>query len=599
MKTISAHRFKKHVNLLFPYSKENASSAEFLAWILLTTLFVASLLTWQYWDRSKEIVQNSMSETGNVLLIAIERAMNSGRHTSFGVTPSLQYILEELMLRDAVQFFAVTTANGMILFHSNPSRVGKHLSDMSEHWIIPQKLEQKVKRGSARKSAVTIPHWRIMDIEGHSSFVVYRRVTQRPQLREAPGVGASYLFLGMDPTPLNHAYDADKKRALSYGGSVLLFGMTLAICVYAIQRLLASRRRQREAEALVDELALTLPDGLLLLDVKGRVIGMNDAAFHMLHPEEVSFEKKGDEKLGESLPQPLVTHLEELRHNGLLPDSEIQLQQAGHITYLSIRGGQVGGSQGEQIGFLVLLRDISEVRRLEAEVRRREKLAAVGNLAAGVAHELRNPLSSIKGYATYFSERFPADSDEREAAKIMVRETDRLNRTITELLGLARPTDIHVRPSSLLEIVRDVIKLIRQDADARGIVIALHDCEIPLLPLDSDRIRQVLLNLCINALDAMPHGGSLTLALHPNPSAPDKQIELEIQDTGEGIAPENLTHIFDPYFTTKGHGTGLGLATVHKIMEAHGGSVSVSSAVGKGTCFRLFFPFMSDHHQNL
>ncbi len=588
MNPVSSRRLKKNVSVLFPSAKENASSAEFLAWILLTTLFIASLLIWQYWDRSKEIVQNSMYETGNVLLLAIERAMYSGRHTSFGVTPSLQYILDELMLRDAVHFFAVTTANGMILFHSNPSRVGKYLSDMPERWTIPQQIEQKTT--GARKSAASMPHWRIMDIEGHSSFVVYRKITQRPQLGGMPGGGASYLVLGMDPAPLNRAYEADKKRALSYGGSVLLFGMSLAICVYAIQRLLASRRRQREAEALVDELALTLPDGLLLLDVKGRVIGMNDAALRMLNPEETNFEKKSEEKVGEHLPQPLVERLEELRQKGLLQDSEFQLQQKGHITYLSIRGGQVGGPQGEQIGFLVLLRDISEVRRLEAEVRRREKLAAVGNLAAGVAHELRNPLSSIKGYATYFSERFPAGSNEREAAKIMMRETDRLNRTITELLGLARPTDLHVRPSSLLEIVRDVIKLIRQDADARGVAIVLHNDEIPLLPLDSDRIRQVLLNLCINALDAMPQGGFLIFELHSHSSASDAHIELEIQDTGAGIAPENLAHIFDPYFTTKGHGTGLGLATVHKIMDAHGGSVSVSSSLGKGTCFRLFFP---------
>lgn len=215
-----------------------------------------------------------------------------------------------------------------------------------------------------------------------------------------------------------------------------------------------------------------------------------------------------------------------------------------------------------------------EIRRLEEEIRRKEKLAAVGTLAAGVAHEIRNPLSSIKGYATYFGMRFPEGSEDRKAAGVMVREVERLNRVISELIGLSRPSDVHPVAAPLADSVNHVLQLIAQDAEKRG--VSLRDDLPPDLPparMDPDRLGQALLNICLNALDAMPHGGTLTLGC----TVEKHHLVLSVTDTGQGIAPENLHHIFDPYFTTKGHGTGLGLATVHKIVEALEGEVYVQS----------------------
>ncbi len=233
-----------------------------------------------------------------------------------------------------------------------------------------------------------------------------------------------------------------------------------------------------------------------------------------------------------------------------------------------------------------------QVRLLEEEVRRKEKLAAVGTLAAGVAHEIRNPLSSIKGYATYFGQRFPEGSDDREAAHVMVREVDRLNRVITDLIGLSRPTDVHMQPAHLEEAAGHALQLLRQDAEQKNIVMRLTAApHIPQARIDPDRIKQAVLNLCLNAFDAMPHGGTLTLDIRQD----GKRLCLSVQDSGDGIPPDLLQNIFNPYFTTKGRGTGLGLAIVHKIVEAHGGEISVTSrlatpdAAGE-TVFRLWLP---------
>lgn len=233
-----------------------------------------------------------------------------------------------------------------------------------------------------------------------------------------------------------------------------------------------------------------------------------------------------------------------------------------------------------------------EVHRLEKEVRRAEKMAAIGSLAAGVAHEIRNPLSSIKGYATYFRQRFPEGSEDREAATVMVNEVNRLNRVITDLLGLSRPSDVKLRPLNPENIVAHVLHLIRQNAMRRKVSLSCRVArEVPEIAGDVERLSQALLNLCLNSLDAMPEGGELTLAL----SGGKKRICLMVMDNGYGMAPNVLPQIFDPYFTTKASGTGLGLPMVHKIIKAHGGEIEVKSEKAGadrpgGTVFKIWLP---------
>ena len=229
--------------------------------------------------------------------------------------------------------------------------------------------------------------------------------------------------------------------------------------------------------------------------------------------------------------------------------------------------------------------------RLEEEVRRQEKMAAIGSLAAGVAHEIRNPLSSIKGYATYFGGRFPEGSADREAAEIMVREVSRLNRVVTDLIGLSKPGDAHLTPTNLEEVARHVLRLVQPAASRQNVRLEYRASRhLPEAMADAERLGQALLNLCLNALDAMPDGGTLTIAV----ARAKNSVCLMVRDNGKGIAREHHRHIFDPYFTTKGKGTGLGLAMVHKIVTAHNGLILLHSRVGEHgeglTIFRIGLP---------
>jgi two-component system sensor histidine kinase HydH len=205
-----------------------------------------------------------------------------------------------------------------------------------------------------------------------------------------------------------------------------------------------------------------------------------------------------------------------------------------------------------------------------------------------VAHEIRNPLSSIKGFATLFRARFDPKSDDHEAAEVMIHEVDRLNRVVTELIEYARPSHIAARKTDLGELVEHSLSLIRHDLDAAQVRVEVDIPEtIAEVFLDPDRMQQCLLNIYLNAVQAMPEGGTLGIQGF---RAEDGRTGLRISDSGRGIPKEDLSKIFDPYYTTKNQGTGLGLAMVLKIVEAHEGEIEVASHEGQGTVFTILLP---------
>ncbi|NNL75599.1 MAG: hypothetical protein HKO68_04595 [Desulfobacterales bacterium] len=255
---------------------------------------------------------------------------------------------------------------------------------------------------------------------------------------------------------------------------------------------------------------------------------------------------------------------------------------------VSVSATHITNDQGNFVGTVLILRDLSELRRLQHEIQRQEKLAAMGGLAAGIAHEVRNPLSSIKALATFFAEQFAEGSEAREAAGVMVLEVDRLNRVITELLEFARPAELNREAIDIGLLLSRSIRLIQQDATNKNIDVKLHTKnDIDPVLIDPDRLAQCLLNLYINAIQAMEDGGTLTVKCAVDRA---KNVSITVSDSGQGIAPDHLSKIFDPYYTTKKKGTGLGLAIVHKIIEAHQGHIEVNSTIGEGTSFLMMIP---------
>jgi two-component system sensor histidine kinase HydH len=242
-------------------------------------------------------------------------------------------------------------------------------------------------------------------------------------------------------------------------------------------------------------------------------------------------------------------------------------------------------------GAVIVLRDLREIKQLEEKVRRSEKLAAIGKLAAGVAHEIRNPLSSIRGFAQFLAQGLKDSPREQKYAQTMVSEVDRINRVVTDLLTFARPTRAEAVPADVTELVEHCVRLVQVDADSRNITLRRNITDLSKVRLDTNQLTQALLNLLLNAMQAVESGGTIEIGAALKPS--DDRLLLWVEDNGAGIQPDKFEKIFDPFYTTRAKGTGLGLAIVHKIVENHQGEIGVESPPAgkrKGSRFTLFLP---------
>ncbi len=244
-------------------------------------------------------------------------------------------------------------------------------------------------------------------------------------------------------------------------------------------------------------------------------------------------------------------------------------------------------------GFIITFQDLTRVRRLENQMRQSEKMAAVGQLAAGIAHEIRNPLASISGSIQLLGSSFTArQEEEQKLMAISMREIDRLNNLITEFLDFVRPDTLRDDPVDLNQLVRDVLEMLKYNKVLRADIKQDLDLSArQVISGNRDKLKQALLNITINAYQAMTE--SLDPVITVSTSDRDGRVILKIRDRGVGIDEVGLRKMFEPFHTTKPKGTGLGLAVTHKIIESHQGSIFVDSTKGAGTEFTLEFPARS------
>ena len=218
---------------------------------------------------------------------------------------------------------------------------------------------------------------------------------------------------------------------------------------------------------------------------------------------------------------------------------------------------------------------------------RADRLKSLGELAAGMAHEVRNPLSAIRGAVEIIEKEIPPDSPRRKFVGIIEEEVDRLNRLVGEFLSFAKPREPERTPTDLSELVESVVTFTSKEADNKGVrLVTRLDERLHAVPLDREQIRQVLLNLIINAIHAMPEGGTVEIGT----SLGSESVELWVRDYGVGIEPGSRDKIFDPFFTTKQQGSGLGLSIAYQIVKQHGGEIELGDVDGPGALFIIRLP---------
>ena len=328
-----------------------------------------------------------------------------------------------------------------------------------------------------------------------------------------------------------------------------------------------------------------IADGIIVSDNRGIISVFNRAA-------EKIFRREDSEAIGEPVAElyPAINKLLESVSEDQISDRSsevtVELPEVGN-RLLSVRFSRITEAEPEADSVVAIIRDVTEARLMEENMKRTEQLAAMGKLASAVAHEVRNPLSSISMIAQRLGREFaPGEGDEeyRELIGIIRSESARINGIVEDFLHFARPPKLNRQSVKMDQLLDETVSLIKTQAVKQGIKVDIKYSDLGIWVIDREQMKQALLNLLLNGIEAMPNGGNLSIRA----CVEDKALCLEISDTGEGISEEDMPRIFDLYFTTKETGTGLGLSIVQRIIMEHGGWMDVDSAPGVNTTFRIY-----------
>lgn len=549
-------------------------------------------------QREKLHMSQNLSDRAGALIWALEAGTRAwmGMHGS----QNLQALLKETARQPGIAFMMVTDRTGLILAHSDASRIGTRDYDADTMAALGAGDSQK---------------WRITDSqETGKVFEVYKYFSPQPgfrqemwhepmgecswwppgdSMRSMPGMANSspqesqVLFVGLEVRPFEAALEEDTRNTVIIALLVGLLGFGGFVSMFWAQNYRLSRRLLQDARAFASEVVTSLPVGLLTTGPDGRVALSNEAALGLLG---VGAEKLAGTPLHGIGGLDWESYASELAQGAHVLERESELVAAsGKRSPISLSASRIVNEEGLFLGHLFILRDLGEIKRLQEQVRRNERLSALGNLAAGIAHEIRNPLSSIKGFATYLAGKVKAEGPDKDAAKVMIQEVDRLNRVVSELLEFAKPGTPNLKDEDVNAVIERALRLCGSDASAKGVEVRFKKDEV-LFPvsLDAERMTQALLNLFLNAIQATDRGGVMEVSAHREGSP--ERLAVRIVDTGKGMFPDVIANIFNPYFTTRPSGTGLGLAIVHRVVEGHGGEIKVESRPGHGTTFTILLP---------
>jgi two-component system, NtrC family, nitrogen regulation sensor histidine kinase GlnL len=361
--------------------------------------------------------------------------------------------------------------------------------------------------------------------------------------------------------------------------------------------ILNSLKKRSPSQISWEQIINNLEDGVVTLDQDGKIVFFNEAvevlseisSSHALQrPLHEIFNR--DPWLIDLVNKTCPPRRESARGEGDL------VTRWGRKAPVGVTASPLQDGHGHFLGTILLIRDIKYRKELEEDLKRADRLVMMGTLAAGLAHEIRNPLGGIKGAAQLLRRSTDAHPSLGEYTDIMIREVDRVNQLIEQLLDLSRPPRLTLAPVNIHEILEDVLFIEGQATPGKAISVRKNfDPSLPPIRGDRAQLTQVFLNLAKNAFQAMEKSGTLTIStrletdyhIQGQGTGRNRFIWVDVADEGKGIKEEDLPHIFSPYFTTKNSGTGLGLAICYRIIKEHGGLIRVESQEGEGTTVKV------------
>ena len=573
---------------VFPIKKMYLPALSIVA-VGIILLVLISISTYRNLDRQKTIALSFLYRQGEGLILSLEASARTGMKTLMWQEVSLGSLLQETAKSKDIAYVYIIDEHGTIVHHSDPLKTGV-IVDWKPNITQEDQIDTRFK---------TLPDsTRIYELAKFFSpmyepTMMHHRNSQMgldsEHLANSHSHRGDIILLGMKMTAYEQARHADIQHAFIMAAIILILGSGALFFIFVIQNYYLVDKTLKQTKDYTREVIANMANGLISIDSEGKIVSFNLLALELLGIKE---SKAQGMDLGSVIEFDISGIQRTLTDCVPVLDYEIYHQhEAGEMFPLALSATPIKDGKGGCNGAVVVLRDLREIKLLQDKVKRSEKLAAIGELAAGVAHEIRNPLSSIRGFAQFLRHSLKDKPQEKEYAETMVTEVDRINRVVTDLLTFARPMAVEVSPTDITDLIEHSVRLVEADALSREITIKRKISDLTRLPLDANQITQALLNLLLNALQAVPPKGHIEIGADLDAS--ESQLHLWVIDNGPGISNNKIEKVFEPFYTTHEKGTGLGLAIVHKIAENHNGEIRVNSppkGMPRGCCFSIIIP---------
>ncbi|MGW8301725.1 MAG: two-component system sensor histidine kinase NtrB [Desulfobacterales bacterium] len=563
--------------------------------IVFILLVLISISTYRNLDREKTRALHFLHSQGVTLLRSVEASARTGMTSLMWQEVSLGRLLQEITRDEEISYIYLIDGHGFIAHHSDPSKKGQRATwgpDLASN-------DQVITRIRELPDGVRIYELAKYFAPMYETSIFHSKdkIENQGQTVARHSHRGDIIVLGMKMTAFEDARHADIQHALIMAGVILVLGSGALFFIFVIQNYYLVNKTLKQTQDYTRQVVASMANGLLSINIEGKITSYNPLALQLLGLKETEIQGMDFKKIIDFKAAGIIQTLD--RCITVLDREIIYRRPSGESVPLALSITPILGESNICQGAVIILRDLSEIKQLEEKVRRSEKLAAIGKLAAGVAHEIRNPLSSIRGFAQYLQRSLKNNPQKREYAETMVAEVDRINTVVTDLLTIARPMQTELSPTDVTELIEHAIRLVQADARSRDVNVELNISDFSKIPLDSNQMAQAILNLLLNALQAVNPGGRIEVGAELDPAV--SRLKIWVEDNGAGISASQREKIFDPFFTTRKNGTGLGLAIVHKIVENHSGEINLQSPpAGKdrGCRFTIDVPIKSRESSN-
>jgi len=572
---------QRPARIIIPQSSQPVKASRAALGLLGATAILVVILTFstlQNINRAQQLMESFLRDRGETIVNSIEASNRASlqmmMHHMTGLNPVHSLLTENSREKD-IQFIIIYDQNGTIL-----DKAGETAQVYFPEEELADLRQPGVEKTHLNRETGVFTYTKVLLSQNslHQLFLQSKAMDDSSQQLASEN---KIISIGLRTDEFKKASRQDFRHTFFMGAILLLVGAAGIYAYYLYQRMRVTSANLTNMQLYTDSILESIPISLITLDANDRIVSCNQNTENLVQLSQ-------DDLIGKNIFTVLGGSSEDIERccAAMLEQQTNMTRDDGKIIPLNITCSPLLSNEDEKIGKVVVMRDMTSIRNMELQLERSRRMAALGKMAAGIAHEIRNPLGTLRGFAQYFGAQPQLGEDGKAYSELMISEIDRLNHNVSGLLQLSRTRAPEKQLVSLDELFAKTGSLLKADIDNHKIQFAVQTDSNLTLRLDPDLILQVLLNLVKNSFNATKDGGMISLTAEEYAH----DIGIIVEDTGRGMSESEQERMFDPFYSATKTGTGLGLAISHQIVEQHQGRFEVKTEPGKGTKITVRLP---------